>query len=77
MIIKDANKKVRCDMPNCKNVADIKLEKEGFFRAVGLYICRECMKDMYECLATKIVPKSPENMLNKKIKLSKEKNLEK
>ena len=30
MIIKDANRKIRCDMPNCKNVADVKIEKEGF-----------------------------------------------
>lgn len=77
MIIKEANRKVRCDMPNCKNLAEMKLEKNGFFKAVGLFVCKDCMKEMYECLATKIVPKSPENMLNKKIKLSKEKNFEK
>lgn len=77
MIIKEANRKVRCDMPNCKNLAEMKLEKNGFFKAVGLFVCKDCMKEMYECLATKIVPKSPGNMLNKKIKLSKEKNFEK
>ena len=60
-----------------KNIADTKIEKEGFFRAAGLHICKSCMKELYECLATKIVPKSPENMLNKKVKLSKEKNFEK
>lgn len=77
MIIKDTNRKLRCDMPNCKNIADVIIEKSGFFRAVGLYICKDCMKEMYECLASRIVPKSPENMLNKRIKLSKEKGSEK
>lgn len=77
MILKDTNRRIKCDMPNCKNIADTKIEKEGFFRAAGLHICKSCMKELYECLATKIVPKSPENMLNKKVKLSKEKNFEK
>lgn len=75
MIIKDIERKIRCDMPNCKNLADVKIEKSGFFRAVGLNICKDCMKDMYECLASRIVPKSPENMLNKKIKIEKGKKI--
>ena len=77
MKIKSVNRRVRCDMPNCRNVADSKIEKDGFFRAVGICLCKDCMKQMYECLASIIVPKSPDNMLNKRIKVSKERSGEK
>lgn len=68
MKIVDVCVKVRCDMPNCKNPATIRVEKVGFLRSAGLYLCDECCKEMYEQLAKRIVPKSPDNMLNKKIK---------
>ena len=55
MKIKSVNRRVRCDMPNCRNVADSKIEKDGFFRAVGICLCKDCMKQMYECLASIIV----------------------
>lgn len=64
--------KVKCDIPNCKNVASIKIEKEGFFRNSGLFLCKDCMEELYKQLAKKLTPKSPSNMLNKKIKLKKE-----
>lgn len=69
MIIKELNRKIRCEMPNCKNLATKKIEKSGFFSNVGLCLCNECINDLYKCLSTEIVPKSPENMLNKKIRL--------
>ena len=72
MKIKEVSAKVRCDMPNCKNVAIIKIEKEGFFRGAGLFVCKECMEEMYANFASIITPKSPNNMLNKKIKSKKE-----
>jgi len=72
MNIKDVTIKVRCDMPNCKNMATVKVEKEGFFRNVGLFLCKECMEDLYKNLAQRLTPKSPSNMLNKKIKIKKE-----
>ena len=77
MKITNVNRRIRCDMPNCRNVADSKIEKDGFFRAVGICLYKDCMKQMYECLASIIVPKSPDNMLNKRIKVSKERSGEK
>lgn len=72
MIIKDVPSRVKCDMPNCKNIATIKVEKEGFFKGMGLFLCKDCMESMYKEFAQRITPKSPNNMLNKKIKLKKE-----
>ena len=68
MNIKDINIKVKCDMPNCKNNAVIKIEKEGFFRSSGVFICKDCMNDIYKVIGKRVTPKSPDNMLNKKSK---------
>ena len=68
MNLVDVYVKVRCDMPNCRNAATVRVEKVGFLRSAGLYLCDDCCKEVYETLAKRIVPKSPDNMLNKKIK---------
>ena len=72
MNTKEISVKVRCDMPNCRKTACIKFEKEGFFRSAGLYLCEECMKDLYKQIGQRMTPKSPSNMLNKKNKSNKE-----
>lgn len=69
----ETNIKIRCDMPNCKELAKYKLNKEGFVKNSGLYFCKDCVKDIYETLSVHIVPKSPSNMLNKKIISKKDK----
>lgn len=72
MNIRDITSKVRCDMPNCKNMACVKVEKRGFFKGAGVFLCKECMEELHKELSLKVIPKSPSNMLNKKIKLKKE-----
>ena len=39
MKIVNIEKRIRCEMPNCKNMAEIRVEKEGFFRSSGFCIC--------------------------------------
>ena len=67
MNLQECNIKIRCDIPNCKQMARYKLNKMGFVKNAGLFLCKDCVKEIYEALATNIVPKSPSNMLNKKI----------
>lgn len=67
MNIQDINYRVGCDMPNCRNEAQIKIHKSGFFKSAGMYLCKQCMNELYSELGSRIVPKSIENMLNKKI----------
>ena len=67
MNLQESSIKIRCDMPNCKQMAKFKLQKSGFVKNAGLFLCKDCVKEMYEALASNIVPKSPSNMLNKKI----------
>ena len=68
MNIAEVNYKIKCDMPNCKDFAHVKIEKTGFLKSAGFYLCKSCMNEMYNQLGGYIVPKSPNNMLNKKIK---------
>ena len=67
MNLVETNINIRCDMPNCKMMAKYKLNKTGFVKNAGLFLCKDCIKDIYETLGAHIVPKSPNNMLNKKI----------
>ena len=67
MKIHDVAYRVSCDMPNCNNEAIIKIQKNGFFKSAGMFLCKECMNELYTELGERIVPKSIENMLNKKI----------
>lgn len=73
MNLTEANVKIRCDMPNCKEIAKYKITKTGFIKNAGLFLCKDCVKDLYATLGSYIVPKSPSNMLNKKIVSKKEK----
>ena len=51
MTISEVNRSVRCDIPNCKNFAKIKIQKPGFVMIAGLYLCDDCAKEMYELFA--------------------------
>lgn len=67
MNLLEVNLKIRCDMPNCKNMAKYKLIKPGFVKNAGLFLCKECLESVYHTIGAHVVPKSPSNMLNKKI----------
>ena len=67
MKINDVRYKVGCDIPNCRNEAKIKIQKSGFFKSAGMYFCKECMNELYSELGERIVPKSIDNVFNKKI----------
>ena len=67
MKLDSCNIRIRCEMPNCKEFANFKLGKTGFVKNAGLFLCKQCVKDIYTAIGECIIPKSPSNMLNKKI----------
>ena len=71
MKLVESNIKIRCEIPNCRNLAQYKLERAGFVKNAGLFLCKTCVNEMYSALGECIVPKSPNNMLNKKISTKK------
>ena len=64
--------KARCDMHLCRNLAEYRLDTGGglprFMGGGGLYLCRDCMRDLYETIGKEIVPKSPDNLIKKAVK---------
>ena len=64
MIVSQNNKKVKCDISGCGNIAEYVIEYKRGFKSSGLYMCKSCMEDMYSAIGKCIVPKSPVNMLN-------------
>lgn len=65
MKIEDVNKRIRCEIPNCKNLATVKIVKNGFLKSAGLFLCEDCERNLYKELAKRVVPKSPTNVFNK------------
>lgn len=49
----------KCDIGGCKNVADYEICHEHGSMRNKLYICRECMLEMYKAIGAEIVPESP------------------
>ena len=65
------NVKTRCDMHLCPNVAAYRIAAEGhprLFGGAGLYLCKDCLKKLYEAIGKEVVPKSPDNLIKKAVK---------
>ena len=76
MKLTECSIKIRCEMPNCREMANFKLMKTGFVKNAGLFLCKECVKEMYAAIGECVVPKSPSNMLNKKISTKRTKEVD-
>jgi hypothetical protein len=62
MKLQKSEEKRKCEMGNCKNKASyaIKLERMGI-KSV-LYVCENCLRDLYKLIGEEIVPKSIETL---------------
>ncbi len=60
MEIDDNTTRVRCELGACKNRAEhaIRFDRVGI--RSRLYVCDKCLRELYEAIACKIVPKSIE-----------------
>lgn len=73
MKISELKTKVRCDFGLCKNTAKYEIFEDGVLSRRKIFLCEDCAKKMYSLLASKVVPKSPINVINKSIKRQGEK----
>ena len=64
--------KARCDMHLCPNLAEYRIASEGggirIFGSSGLYLCGDCLKELYQAIGKVVVPKSPDNLIKKAVK---------
>ena len=63
----------RCDMHLCPRLATYRIQtgRGGIARltgGAGLYLCPECLRELYETIGKELVPKSPDNLIKKAIK---------
>ena len=71
MISENLNNKIKCDMGGCSNLA-VRSFRKNDNRRLQINLCEQCMREMYEVIGKTIVPKSPDNIINKKLKQRKE-----
>ncbi|MBQ7712184.1 MAG: hypothetical protein IJT69_00035 [Clostridia bacterium] len=63
----------RCDMHLCPNLAAYRIRTgkgsvSRFVGGGGLYLCPDCLRELYETVGRELVPKSPDNLIKKAIK---------
>ncbi len=68
MEVTKLNVKARCDMHLCRGPAIYKVAGVKGFGGSGLYLCSNCLTELYEALGRVIVPKSPDNLIKKAVK---------
>lgn len=67
MRIEKENRKVLCDIANCKEMADVTI-KTGVSISRDIHLCNKCARAVYENLGAYFVPKSIENVVLKTTK---------
>lgn len=55
---------VKCDVASCRRKAEYTIVS-GVSVSQNINLCRDCAVEIYEALGKILVPKSPQNMLNK------------
>lgn len=56
----ETNRKIRCEMGACKNLADksIKMNRVGIKSQI--HVCDDCLRELYGLIGSSLVPKSIE-----------------
>ncbi len=65
MKLEKVGNKVRCDIGLCRNDATHVLTGEGVMPRRRVYMCSECMSNIYNVIGCEIVPKSPINVISR------------
>ena len=65
MELNKTNKKIVCDILGCKNMADYNFEFKKSIFGSNMYVCKDCLKKMYELMAKEFVPASIKNVYKK------------
>ncbi len=57
----------KCDQDECKNIATICLTYKNIFKH-RFCLCKDCLNKMYKNIGKFVTPKSPKNLIIKKLK---------
>jgi len=65
MELKQTQKKIKCDVPACKNVCTYCFEFKKHFVAGNFYVCKTCLNQMYTAMGKELVPQSIKHIYKK------------
>lgn len=65
MEILKSTKKLRCDVPTCKNMSEYVIELKKHFLAGNLFLCKDCLTEMHRVLGKEIAPPVVKNIYKK------------
>lgn len=65
MELKKNERKMKCDIAGCKNISDYVFEFKKQFLAGNMYVCKNCMQQMYGLMGKELVPPSIKNVYKK------------
>lgn len=71
MELKQINKKIKCDVPGCKHIAEYGFVFKKSFLPGNFYLCKECLNEMYSAMGKHVVPQAIEHVYKKSSKGSK------
>lgn len=57
----------KCDQDNCENIAIAVVKYRNIFKH-KFYLCKECLNKFYKNIGKFITPKSPKNLMIKRLK---------
>ena len=58
MIVEKVNYKIKCDANGCKNAADFAIVNKKFIFSGNIYLCKNCIANLYGEISKFITPKS-------------------
>lgn len=65
MKLEKVSNKVRCDFGLCRNEATRVLTDDGVMPRRRIYLCNNCVNDIYRVIGSELVPKSPINVISR------------
>lgn len=57
----------KCDQDNCTNIATVSVGYKNIFKH-KFCLCKDCLNKMYKNIGKFVTPKSPKNIIIKKLK---------
>lgn len=58
MIVEKTKQKIKCDASGCNNVADYCIINKKFIFDGNVYLCDDCLRELYTEIGKFIVPKN-------------------
>lgn len=66
MYLEKVENKVKCDASGCPNISEFRVVNKKFVFSGSVYLCKDCLEELYSMISRFITPKSPKPIFKKK-----------